>query len=75
MEGPQITMSRIGSEFSAYSILADTALLLSCGGTILPAFGRTNRSPGDVCVIRSSEMHEPEHAITDVSGFWQDASS
>src|SRR5437879_4558499 len=58
---------------TANSMAAAVELVLPvtvAGGTMLPAFLTTNKSPGWLCVTNSANTRESEQVMNNVCGFW-----
>ena len=45
------------------------------GGTMLPTFLTTNKSPGLLCVMSSASTRESEQVMNSVCGFWPSCDS
>jgi len=71
-ELPQTTRSFTRSDSTANSMAAAVELVLpvtDAGGTMLPTFFTTNKSPGWLCVINSASTRESEQVMNSVCGF------
>src|SRR5476651_2141561 len=71
-EWPQMTMSLTRKVATANSMAAAVELVSPItfdGGTMLPTFSTTNKSPGRLCVMSSASTRESEQVMNSVCGF------